>query len=159
MSNVSTPRVPEMIVQCECPESEPACTVGRYDPSLAGTLKITLLTVQTLALSVLFNLFLNPDLSPGVAPHLQSSLAEFVQSHGNCTLAVRLGAIPALLRLAKSGDEEDLAATSLTILGLLGCFDDGLRALRKTDGIVASMVDVMEGRSMLSKEGAADVLL
>ncbi|OWM85357.1 U-box domain-containing protein 14-like [Punica granatum] len=247
MSNVSTPRARDTIVQCVLEarssfhekqqralqmlasltkvsaqnRSLLAQSEGAI-PTLLALSKSPSSTVQTLALSVLFNLSLNPDLkllladmetihslnsviilstspessrlasslicslalldknkakfgvagtiqllvkaicgpmSPDVAHHLLSSLAELVQFHGNCTLAVRSGAIPALLRLAESSDEEDLAATSLTILGLLARFDEGLRALRKTDGIVASMVDVIVGRSMLSKEGAADVLL
>ncbi|KAK7283070.1 hypothetical protein RIF29_12322 [Crotalaria pallida] len=91
--------------------------------------------------------------------HLFSSLAELVQFHGNCTLAVRSGAVPVLFRVVQSTDDEDLAATSLTILGLLARFDEGLNGLKKTDGIMSSMLSVLKGRSLLSKEGAADILL
>ncbi|XP_021275614.1 U-box domain-containing protein 12-like [Herrania umbratica] len=93
------------------------------------------------------------------AHHLLSSLAELVQFHGNCTLAVRAGAVPVLIQLATSTDVEDLSGTSLAILGLLARFDEGLNALKKTDQVVSSIVDVLKGRCMLSKEGAAEILL
>ncbi|RVW54088.1 Cytochrome c oxidase subunit 5b-2, mitochondrial [Vitis vinifera] len=93
------------------------------------------------------------------AHHLLSSLAELVRFHGNCTLAVRSGAVPVLIQVAQSNNSEDLAGTSLAILGLLARFEEGLNALRKTDQIVNSMVDVLKGRCMLSKEGAAEILL
>lgn len=98
------------------------------------------------------------NMNLGVAHHLLSALAELVQFHGNCTLAVRSGAVPALLQLAECSNGEDLAGTSLTILGLLARFNEGLSALRKTEGIVGSMVDVLKGRCMLSKEGAVEIL-
>ncbi|KAI4316300.1 hypothetical protein L6164_024293 [Bauhinia variegata] len=93
--------------------------------------------------------------------HLLSSLAELVQFHGNCTLAVRAGAVAVLLKVVESSasDNEDLAATSLTILGLLARFEEGLIALRKTDNIVDSMLNVLKGRSLSSKEGAAEILI
>lgn len=93
------------------------------------------------------------------AYHLLSSLAELVQFHGNCTLAVRAGAVPVLLRVVQNTENEDLAATSLTVLGLLARFDEGLNCLKKTDEIMSSMLSVLKGRSLLSKEGAADILL
>ncbi|KAK3212394.1 hypothetical protein Dsin_017100 [Dipteronia sinensis] len=91
--------------------------------------------------------------------HLLSSLAELVHFHGNCTLAVQSGAVSVLLQLVSSTDGEDLAGTSLAILNLLARFDVGLNALRGTDQIVSSMVDVLKGRCMFSKEGAAEILL
>lgn len=91
--------------------------------------------------------------------HLLSSLAELVQFHGNCTVAVRSGAVPMLLKFAENRDGEDLAGTSLAILCLLARFEEGLSALRKTDEIVGSMLEVLKGRCMLSKEGAADILI
>ncbi|XP_068329000.1 U-box domain-containing protein 4-like [Pyrus communis] len=91
--------------------------------------------------------------------HLLSSLAELVRFHGNCTLAVREGAVQALIQVVESSDSEDLAGTSLQVLGLLARFDEGLNALSKTDQIVSSMVEVLKGRCMLSKEGAAEILL
>ncbi|KAM1313236.1 hypothetical protein ACFX2F_017288 [Malus domestica] len=91
--------------------------------------------------------------------HLLSSLAELVRFHGNCTLAVREGAVQALIQVVGSSDSEDLAGTSLQVLGLLARFDEGLNALSKTDQIVGSMVEVLKGRCMLSKEGAAEILL
>lgn len=93
------------------------------------------------------------------AHHLLSSLAELVQFHGNCTLAVRAGAVPVLLGVVKSTDSEDLAATSLAALGLLARFDEGLNGLKKTDEIMSAMLSVLKGRSLLSKEGAADILI
>ncbi|KAH8504233.1 hypothetical protein H0E87_011772 [Populus deltoides] len=63
--------------------------------------------------------------------HLLSSLAELVQFHGNCTVAVRSGAVQVLLGVVESTDGEDLAGTSLAVLE----------------------------RCMLSKEGAAEILL
>lgn len=91
--------------------------------------------------------------------HLLSSLAELVQFHGNCTLAVRAGAVPMLLRLVVSTDSEDLVGTSLAILGLLGRYEEGVNTIRNTDGIVSLLVDVLKRRSMLSKEGSLSILL
>jgi hypothetical protein len=93
------------------------------------------------------------------AHHLLSSLAELVRFHGNCTVAVREGAVPALIQVVESTDGEDLAGTSLLVLGLLARFDEGLGALSKTEKIVSSLVHVLKGRCMLSKEGAAELLL
>ncbi|KAF5456711.1 hypothetical protein F2P56_026158 [Juglans regia] len=93
------------------------------------------------------------------AHHLLSSLAELVQFHGNCTVAVRSGAVPVLIQIVENNDGEDLAGTSLAVLGLLGRFDEGLNALRKTEDIVSLMINVLKRRCMLSKEGAAEILL
>lgn len=93
------------------------------------------------------------------AHHLLSSLAELVQFHGNCSEAVRAGAVPVLIQVVESTDGEDLAGISLAILGLLARFDEGLNALRKTDQIVNLMLEVLKGRCMLSKEGAAEILI
>lgn len=91
--------------------------------------------------------------------HLLSSLAELVQFHGNCTVAVRSGAVQVLLGVVESTDGEDLAGTSLAVLGHLARFNEGLNALIRTDQIVSSMLNVLRGRCMLSKEGAAEILL
>ncbi|CAK7353600.1 unnamed protein product [Dovyalis caffra] len=91
--------------------------------------------------------------------HLLSSLAELVQFHGNCTVAVRSGAVQVLIGVVESTDSEDLAGTSLAVLGLLVRFNEGLNALIRTDQIVSSMLNVLKGRCMLSKEGAAEILL
>lgn len=100
-----------------------------------------------------------PQHRPMATHHLLSSLAELVQFHGNSTLAVRSGAIPALIQLAESTGGEDLAGTSLAVLCLLGRFDEGLNALIRTQGIVSRMVNVLKGRCMLSKEAAAEILI
>ncbi|XP_062164871.1 U-box domain-containing protein 4-like [Alnus glutinosa] len=190
-------------------------------PALLNLSKSSSSTIETLSLSILFNLSLNPDLKRSLADmetisylnsmifsstspesirlasslvcslamldknkakfgvagtiqllvkavagprgpaahHLLSSLAELVQFHGNCTVAVRSGAVQVLIHIVESTDGEDLTGTSLAILGLLARFDEGLNALRKTDGIVSVMVNVLKGRCMLSKEGAAEILL
>ncbi|KAK2997301.1 hypothetical protein RJ639_024878, partial [Escallonia herrerae] len=86
------------------------------------------------------------------AHHLLSSLAELVQFHENCTVVVRSGAIQVLIGVVQSTDGEDLAGTSLGILGLLARFDEGLKTLIKIDHIVSSMLEVLKGRCMLSKE-------
>jgi hypothetical protein len=91
--------------------------------------------------------------------HLLSSLAELVQFHGNCTVAVRSGAVQVLIGVVESTDGEDLAGTSLAVLGHLARFNEGLNALIRTDQIVSSMLNVLRGRCMLSKEGAAEILL
>ncbi|KAK6927497.1 hypothetical protein RJ641_006088 [Dillenia turbinata] len=91
--------------------------------------------------------------------HLLSSLAELVQFHGNCTLAVQSGAVEVLIQLVESTEGEDLAGTSLAILSLLARFNEGLNALRKTDGIVNTLLEVLSGRCMLSKEEAMEILL
>ncbi|XP_059639068.1 U-box domain-containing protein 14-like [Cornus florida] len=93
------------------------------------------------------------------AHHLLSSLAELVQFHGNCTVAVRSGAVQVLIGIVESSDCEDLAGTSLAILGLLARFEEGLNGLRKIDQIVNTMLEVLRGRCMLSKEGAAEILI
>ncbi|ONI34296.1 hypothetical protein PRUPE_1G473500 [Prunus persica] len=156
-------------------------------PALLTLSKSSSDIIQILSLSILFNLSLNPDLNLAMldknkakfgvagtiqllvkaiagprcpaAHHLLSSLAELVRFHGNCTLAVREGAVQALIQVVESTDGEDLAGTSLLVLALLARFDEGLNALRKTDQIVSKMVDVLKGRCMLSKEGAAEILL
>lgn len=91
--------------------------------------------------------------------HFLSTLVELVQFHGNCTVAVRAGAVPILIKLVESSDCEDLAGTSLAILCLLARFEEGLTALKETEQIVLSMLEILKGRCMLSKEGAADILL
>ncbi|XP_023524300.1 U-box domain-containing protein 1-like [Cucurbita pepo subsp. pepo] len=93
------------------------------------------------------------------AHHLLCSLAELGQFHGNCTVAVRSGAISVLVDVVESTSGEDLAGTALVVLGLLARFEEGLRALIKIDRIVYSMVNVLKGRCMLSKEGATEILL
>lgn len=93
------------------------------------------------------------------AHHLLCSLAELGQFHGNCTVAVRSGAIRVLIDVVESTSGEDLAGTALVVLGLLARFEEGLRALIKTDQIVISMFNVLKGRCMLSKEGATEILL
>ncbi|KAL5074307.1 hypothetical protein RYX36_013291 [Vicia faba] len=95
------------------------------------------------------------------AHHFLTSLAELVQFHGNCTLAVRGGAVPVLLQVVKSTDNinEDLAGTSLIVLGLLMRFGEGLNAVKKTNEIISSMLSVLKGRSLLCKEGAVDILV
>ena len=90
--------------------------------------------------------------------HLLSSLAELVQFHGNCTVAIRSRVVPVLINIVESTDGEDLAGTSLAVLCLLARFDEGLNALRKTDHVVSLMVNVLKRRCMLSKEGAAEIL-
>ncbi|KAL0312090.1 UNVERIFIED_CONTAM: hypothetical protein Sradi_5608300 [Sesamum radiatum] len=91
--------------------------------------------------------------------HLLSSLAELVQFHGNCTVAVRAGAVPVLLAVAESSNEEDLSGTSLAILGLLARFEEGLNELKRTDRLVARMVGILKKGCMQSKEGACEILL
>ena len=91
--------------------------------------------------------------------HLLSSLAELVQFHGNCTVAIRSGVVPVLINIVESANGEDLAGTSLAVLCLLARFDEGLNAMRKTDHVVSLMVNVLKRRGMLSKEGAAEILL
>ncbi|KAK4730209.1 hypothetical protein R3W88_023197 [Solanum pinnatisectum] len=91
--------------------------------------------------------------------HFLSTLAELVQFHGNCTVAVQSGAVPVLIKLVKDSDCEDLAGTSLAILCLLARFEEGLTALKEMDKIVALLIEILKGKCMLSKEGAADILL
>ncbi|XP_015170791.1 uncharacterized protein [Solanum tuberosum] len=91
--------------------------------------------------------------------HFLSTLAELVQFHGNCTVAVQSGAVPVLIKLVEDSDCEDLAGTSLAILCLLARFEEGLTALKEIDKIVALLIEILKGKCMLSKEGAADILL
>ncbi|KAI3825999.1 hypothetical protein L1987_00038 [Smallanthus sonchifolius] len=94
-----------------------------------------------------------------VTHHLLSSLAELAHFHGNCTLAVRSGAVNVLLRIVENEDCKDLSGTALAILELLARFDEGLKALINTPNIVSRMLDVLKGRCMMSNEGAAEVLI
>lgn len=91
--------------------------------------------------------------------HLLSSLVELVQFQGNCTVAVRSGAVQVLIQIVESTDGEDLVGTSLAVLCLLARFNEGLNALRKSKQVVSVMVNVLKRRCMLSKEGAAEILL
>lgn len=92
-----------------------------------------------------------------VTHNLLSSLAELAHFHGNCTLAVRAGAVDVLLRIVENKD--DLSGTALVILGLLARFDEGLKALISTPNIVATMLHVLKGRCMMSNEGAIEILV
>lgn len=144
-----------IILSLSCPESgrlasSLICSLAMLDKNkakfgVAGT-------IQSLVTAV-------SDPECPSAHHLLSSLAELVQFHGNCTLAVRSGAVPVLVQIVQSTNGADLAGTSLAILGLLARFEEGLSALRKTEQIVNSIVEAMRGRCMLSKEGAAEILL
>ncbi|KAF9608452.1 hypothetical protein IFM89_009818 [Coptis chinensis] len=91
--------------------------------------------------------------------HLLSSLSELVQFHGNCTLAVWAGVVPVLIQIVESNDSEDLAGSALAIMGLLARYEEGMNEIRDKEGVVSLLVDVLGRRCMLSKEGAADVLL
>ncbi|KAK9101921.1 hypothetical protein Sjap_019175 [Stephania japonica] len=91
--------------------------------------------------------------------HLLSSLSELVQFHGNCSLAVRAGAVPVLFGVVERTEGEDLAVTSLAILGVLAKFKEGIDAIMNTKGVVSFMVDVLKRRCMLSKEGCAEILI
>ncbi|XP_051136916.1 putative U-box domain-containing protein 46 [Andrographis paniculata] len=93
------------------------------------------------------------------AHHLLSSLAELVQFHGNCTVAVRAGAVPVLIAVAESTNGEDLSGTALSILGLLARFEEGLNELREAESVVARLVGILKRGCMLSKEGACEILL
>ncbi|PIA65523.1 hypothetical protein AQUCO_00100787v1 [Aquilegia coerulea] len=85
--------------------------------------------------------------------HILSSLSELVQFHGNCTLAIWAGAVPVLIQIVESADGEDLAGTSLAVLGLLVRYDEGMKEIKNIEGIVSLLVDVLGRRCMLSKEG------
>ncbi|KAL5559303.1 hypothetical protein UlMin_035514 [Ulmus minor] len=91
--------------------------------------------------------------------YLLSTLAELVQFQGNSTLAVRSGAVSVLLQIVENIDAEDLAGSSLAVLCSLGRFDEGLNTLRKTNEITSLMVEILKRRCMLSKEGAAEILI
>ncbi|GAA0155710.1 hypothetical protein Leryth_021534 [Lithospermum erythrorhizon] len=111
-------------------------------------------TVEVLVKSV------SEQCSSPAAHHLLSSLAELVQFHGNCTVAVRSGVVEVLLGVVESIDSDDLAGTSLAILCSIARFEQGLVALLSIhDEIIKKMLEVLKGRSMFSKEGAAEILL
>ncbi|XP_008792143.1 U-box domain-containing protein 14-like [Phoenix dactylifera] len=92
------------------------------------------------------------------AHHLLSSLAELVQFHGNCTLAVRAGAVPALVQILQ-GPALDLAGSSLAILGLMARFEEGIQAIRAVDGVAGLLVDGLRTGCMVSRESAAEILV
>lgn len=80
---------------------------------------------------------------------------------GNCTLAVRSGAIPLLIQLVKNcEDDQDLGETALGILCSLARFEEGLsELLKKNDEIVELMLEVLKRTSTMSKESAAEILV
>ncbi|KAM1134455.1 hypothetical protein ACFX19_044282 [Malus domestica] len=169
---MSAPRICEAIRQC-FPETQ------SDSPEVQLKALHTLVSItKILSLSVLFNLSLNPDLKQSLLYHLNSIIASLTSTESGrvasslvCSLAmldknkakfgvaVKEAAVEALIQVVGRSDGKDLAGTSLLFLGLLARFDEGLNALRKTDQIVSSMVQVFKGRCMLSKEGAAEIML
>ncbi|XP_072983425.1 U-box domain-containing protein 39-like [Typha latifolia] len=89
--------------------------------------------------------------------YLVSSLAELMQYHGNCTLALRAGAVPLLLKNLE-GPVEDLAA-SLTILALLARYKEGIKAIQEVDGVGELLADGLQKGCMASRENAAEILV
>ncbi|KAK1282827.1 hypothetical protein QJS10_CPB22g01081 [Acorus calamus] len=65
--------------------------------------------------------------------HLLSSLTELCQFHGNCTVAVRCGAVPVLMKMV-GGAADDRLGSSLAVLSLLTRFEEGIGAIRGTEG-------------------------
>ncbi|KAK1425958.1 hypothetical protein QVD17_14625 [Tagetes erecta] len=99
--------------------------------------------------------------APHVTHHLLTSLAELAHFHGNCTLAVRGGAVDVLLRIVEN-KVDDLSGTALVILGLLARFEEGLKALvTTTPNIVARMLHVLKlaAGSSRCNEGATEILV
>ncbi|KAL3498296.1 hypothetical protein ACH5RR_041028 [Cinchona calisaya] len=72
---------------------------------VAGTIKVSLYAISSKSRSL-------------ASLHLLSSFAELVQFYENCTLVVRLGVIPMLIKIAENGESEDLVGTSLVVLCL-----------------------------------------
>lgn len=99
--------------------------------------------------------------TPASHHHLLTTLSELVHFQGNCTLAVRSGAIPLLIQLVKNcEDDQDLGGTALGILCSLARFEEGLSELmKKNDEIVVLMLEVLKRTSMMSKESAAEILV
>lgn len=64
-----------------------------------------------------------------------------------------------LIAVAESVDGKDLSGTSLVALGLLARFEEGLNELKRSDGIVGRMVEILKRGCMLSKEGACEILV
>ncbi|RZS12321.1 hypothetical protein BHM03_00043736 [Ensete ventricosum] len=90
-------------------------------------------------------------------PHVLSSLAELVQFHGNCTLAVRGGAVPVLVRIL-GGPAEELGATCVVVLARMARFQEGIQAIREVEGVVGALVDWLRRGCPASKESAMEVL-
>ncbi|KAK1305696.1 hypothetical protein QJS10_CPA10g00419 [Acorus calamus] len=90
--------------------------------------------------------------------HLLSSLAELCQFHGNCTVAVRCGAVPVLMRMV-GGAADDRLGTSLAVLSLLARFEEGIGEIRGTEGVVGMLVESLKRECMASKESATEILL
>lgn len=67
--------------------------------------------------------------------------------------------MPVLFEVVKSTEGEDLAGSALAVLGLLVRFDEGIEEVRKTQGVVELLVELLKRRCMLSKEGSAELLL
>ncbi|KAF7830268.1 U-box domain-containing protein 14-like [Senna tora] len=113
-------------------------------------------TVELLVKAITISLSTSPHTD---SHHLLSCLAELVHFHGNSTLAVRAGAVPVLLQVVETSDSEDVAATSLAVLGSVVRFNEGLSALKNSEKVVNCMSQVLRRRSLLCKEGAAEILL
>lgn len=92
------------------------------------------------------------------AHHLLSSLFELSQFHGNRTLAIWAGAIPALVGILE-GPDEDLSGSCLSVLSLFSRYDGGMQEIQSVDGVVELLVDALARRCMVSKENAADILV
>lgn len=75
-------------------------------------------------------------------------------------LAQTKGVVSTLLSLSMSPSSTIIQLLcSLAILCLLARFEEGLTALKEMDKIVALLIEILKGKCMLSKEGAADILL
>ncbi|WOL09208.1 hypothetical protein Cni_G17961 [Canna indica] len=99
--------------------------------------------------------------SPSVAApryHLLSSLAELDHFHGNCTLAVRAGAVPVLVRIL-GGPAEDLSGASVFVLARLARFEEGIKAIREMEGVTTLLVNGLRTGCTVSTESAMEVLV
>lgn len=146
-----------------CPSASPqvsalaaslVCSLAMHDKNKAplGVAGAVEAVVQTLAVA-------STSHSAGAAAHhLLSSLAELAQFHGNCTLAVRAGAVAVLARIL-SGPAEGLAGTASVVLARLASFEEGMGAIREVPGVAWVLLEAVRKGCMVGRESAMEVLV
>ncbi|KAG6487175.1 U-box domain-containing protein 12-like [Zingiber officinale] len=146
-----------------CPSTSPqtaaltaslVCSLAMHDKNKAplGVAGAVEAVVETLVIATT-----SPS-EGAVARHLLSSLAELAQFHGNCTLAVRAGAVPVLVRIL-DGQAEDLVGTASVVLARLASFEEGMGAIREVPGVAWVLLEAVRKGCVVGRESAMEVLV
>lgn len=148
-----------------CPSASPqaaalaaslVCSLAMHDKNKAplGVAGAVEAVVQTLVIATT-----SPSAGAAApAHHLLSSLAELAKFHGNCTLAVRAGAVPVLVRIL-DGQADDLAGTASVVLARLACFEEGMGAIREVPGVAWVLLEAVRKGCIVGRESAMEVLV